>query len=164
MSWTLFSVKYESGDKQPSLKYLRATFLSIVQSSGQECKIVLDALDECSTQDAVLEWILFLRLELTNLSLLVISRDETLMESGMRDWLGEEGFATFQNDIMNLDIIAYVQNSLHAGRSFERRLLDLGANINMKGGDRKACGGSALHAAVRNWIRRLVRIAKKSDA
>lgn len=61
---TLFLNKYENGNKQLSLKDLETIFLSMVRATGQAVKIILDALDESSTQQEVFNWIQSSRTEL----------------------------------------------------------------------------------------------------
>ncbi|KAK6334444.1 hypothetical protein TWF730_003659 [Orbilia blumenaviensis] len=116
----VFSEKYESRARLPSVEDLVKIFLNMMRSARQNIKIILDALDESSTQDALLDFTRSLSQKFEKISFLVTSRDESLIEMQMRDWLNERDFVTIEKDIVNIDIIAYTKYVLKEDRGFKR--------------------------------------------
>lgn len=115
----LFSGKCQNGNKQPHLEDLITTFESMIRSTNNKIQIVVDALDECSTEDELLEWIKILS-RLTNVYLLITSRDEMALESRMRTWSEERDMISIQRDVTDDDILRYVQHMLFTADGFKK--------------------------------------------
>lgn len=80
-----FAEKYDGGNRRPSSQDLAAMFLAMLRSQRKKVRIVIDALDECTTQDEVLVWMQSLTTEFTDVATLITSRDETRIESVIRE-------------------------------------------------------------------------------
>lgn len=82
---------------------------------GQEVWVVIDALDECSTRkdsntQGLIAWIkTMVSSNLDNLHLLVTSREEDDIRSGLKDLSGEGEFIPIEGKGLEMDIKAYVE-------------------------------------------------------
>lgn len=117
----LFSSKYENGKKQPSSRDLITMFEGTVRAAEQKIQIVLDALDECTNKEEVLEWIKALSSSYpTSVYLLITSRDEKLLESRITVWLLKRDWVSLQKNAIDADITMYIQHVLRGGVGFEK--------------------------------------------
>lgn len=118
---TAFGGKFEDGDVRPSCAELAELFSAMLHEAGGKIRIVVDALDECNTQDDVLFWMRSLAPELTNVGFLVTSRDEGPIELAMKDWLDEgENFVSLPSLMIDKDISSYIQWTLQSDKAFSR--------------------------------------------
>ncbi|KAM5517604.1 pfs domain-containing protein [Fusarium oxysporum f. sp. phaseoli] len=109
-----------NGQEQPSMNSLQAVFAEMARSIG-ELWIVLDALDECSTDERsarVLPWIKELsNSKQFNTHVFVTSRPELDIEKGITAW-GRNKYATLvANKLIAEDICAYVKAKVRGPES-----------------------------------------------
>jgi Cdc6-like AAA superfamily ATPase len=110
----------ENGHQQPSYESLFTTFIQMM-GQVEKLQIVIDALDECTTRGDLLLWMKDLENHAhSGLYLLVTSRKEEDIESGLRRWLNDLNTIPFRQDDINRDIRAYVHEALRADHRFER--------------------------------------------
>jgi hypothetical protein len=119
---SLFVGKFGEGNKRLFSKDLETTFLSMVNSSGGKFKIVLDAMDECTTKADVLDWVQSSdsKSEFAEVGFLVTSRNGKVIESGFKKWLHQDCCVPLETEAINKDITGYIEFSLQSGRYFER--------------------------------------------
>jgi hypothetical protein len=100
--------RFERGKKQPTTEALLATLLTMLQKIGR-VRVVLDALDECTTRKELLQWLKgVVRLRFEDLQLLTTSRKEHDIESGITEWASSPEVAPIQEGRVNEDIRAYI--------------------------------------------------------
>ncbi|KAJ5632891.1 hypothetical protein N7490_009230 [Penicillium lividum] len=115
----LFS-SHENGNRQPTEKAIYEVF-STMLNHVKTVQIVIDALDECVTRKDLLLWIEgLISLKHSGLHLLVTSRQEEEIESGLQKLIYDGGIIPIQQDLINGDIRTYVRQRLLNGRGFER--------------------------------------------
>ncbi|CAH0046151.1 unnamed protein product, partial [Clonostachys solani] len=133
---SLFVDKFGEGNKRLFSKDLETTFLSMVNSSGRKFKIVLDALDECSTKEDVLDWVQSSnsKSELAEVGFLMTSRNDKVIESGFKKWLNQDCFVPLETETINKDLTGYIEFCLQSGRYFERWSNHPGVLLKMKQG------------------------------
>jgi len=113
------------GKSQPSCESLCKVLMQMIEQI-KEVWIVLDALDECSTRkgrstDGLLSWIRNLvKLEQRNIHLLVTSRPEQDIRSGLGDLVHKENTISIQSDLISGDIHAYVHTRIREGEGLRR--------------------------------------------
>ncbi|PGG97105.1 hypothetical protein GX51_07506, partial [Blastomyces parvus] len=108
------------GGRQPTDESLFATFQRMLGYVGR-VQIVIDALDECAERTDLLLWMKNLAsVGPANLHLLVTSRREEDIESGLRRWLPDSNFVSIQQDAVNNDIREYIWGRLENDDGFER--------------------------------------------
>uniref|UniRef100_A0A8H7KAE8 Nephrocystin 3-like N-terminal domain-containing protein n=1 Tax=Bionectria ochroleuca TaxID=29856 RepID=A0A8H7KAE8_BIOOC len=119
---SLFVGKFGEGNKRLFSKDLETTFLSMVNSSGGKFKIVLDAMDECTTKADVLDWVQSSdsKSEFAEVGFLVTSRNGKVIESGFKKWLHQDCRVPLETEAINKDITGYIEFCLQSGRYFER--------------------------------------------
>ncbi|KAK7212205.1 hypothetical protein V2G26_019383 [Clonostachys chloroleuca] len=132
----LFVDKFGEGNKRLFSKDLETTFLSMVNSSGRRFKIILDALDECTTKEDVLDWIQLSngKPELAEVGFLVTSRNDKVIESGFKKWLNHDCSIPLETEAVNKDLTGYIEFCLQSGRYFERWSNHPGVLLKMKQG------------------------------
>ncbi|KAK5710089.1 hypothetical protein LTR17_019202 [Elasticomyces elasticus] len=109
------------GNKQPPTGALLATLLSILEHMGQ-IRIVLDALDECTTRKELLQWIEGLVApRAKTLQVIVTSRKEHDIELGISSWARVDESLSLQGAAVNDDIRAYVEARIEDPRSDLKR-------------------------------------------
>ncbi|KAJ5772187.1 hypothetical protein N7520_002716 [Penicillium odoratum] len=109
-----------NGNRQPTEKALFEVF-STMLNQIKTVQIVIDALDECVTRKDLLLWIEgLISLKHSGLYLLVTSRREEEIESGLQHFIHDGGIIPLQQDLVNADIRTYVHQRLLDGRGFER--------------------------------------------
>jgi hypothetical protein len=115
----------DDGRRQPTCESLYNLFLRMVEQIG-EVWIVLDALDECSTRrgspnEGVLLWIrALLSLEQTNIHLLLTSRLEQDILSGLGDLAHSDNTLPLQNTFIMDDIHAYIRSRVREDVGLKR--------------------------------------------
>jgi hypothetical protein len=72
----------QEGNRQPNFESLRKTFSALTSSSSQTC-IVMDALDECSELDLLIDFITQIFETSKHVNLLVTSRKEQVLVEGL---------------------------------------------------------------------------------
>lgn len=121
---SLFS-SCEDGRRQPTTELLCKTFLHMIEQV-KEVWIVLDALDECSTRkgpptEGLLSWIRdLLASEQRNVHLLVTSRPEQDIESGIMKFARNDDIVPIQSSAITNDIRVYVRARVREDDSFKR--------------------------------------------
>lgn len=106
------------GLRQPSSDAISKVTAQIIQEFPQ-VYIVLDSLDEC-TQRAVLMEILESLAALENIHLLVTSRRERDIESGLEDIVSKENRICVQSSLVDMDISRYVRQQLADDKSLTK--------------------------------------------
>jgi len=121
---TLFS-SCEDGRRQPSRESLCGVFLRMTEHF-KELWIVLDALDECYTRkgpptEGLLLWMKeLLASKQRNTHLLMTSRSEQDITSGVREFAHNNDIVPIQSDQITADIRAYVRTRVRQDKSFKR--------------------------------------------
>ncbi|KAL9100692.1 MAG: hypothetical protein Q9163_003956 [Psora crenata] len=101
-----------NGERQPTLDQLLDTLHKLVKSF-EKSYLILDALDECSDREALLDDIEeFAGWEDVDLHILSISRRENDIEDRIRPLAGRRGRVPIQGAHVNDDILAYVHERL----------------------------------------------------
>jgi hypothetical protein len=91
----------------------------------EKIQVVIDALDECENRKDLLLWIKRLSgSRHAKVCLLITSRKEEEIESGLRCWLHEENFVPIQRGPVDSDIRSYVRATLRADNGFQRWRLE----------------------------------------
>jgi len=115
----------ENGSRQPTTELLCTSFLGMILQVG-EVWIVLDALGECRTRkgtltEGLLSWIKdVVSSKVTNISLLVTSRQEHDIESAISEWAHNEDTISIQSDLVTDDIRAYVRTRVREDDGLKR--------------------------------------------
>ncbi|KAF2734854.1 hypothetical protein EJ04DRAFT_563839 [Polyplosphaeria fusca] len=108
---TLFSSS-ESGQRQPSAHTLIEALRSMVQELPT-IYIVLDALDECTQRDELMQLLEAMAgWQLQNLHLLVTSRRERDIEMSLKSFVDERSRVCLQSTLVDKDIQRYVRQRL----------------------------------------------------
>ncbi|RVD83532.1 uncharacterized protein DFL_007918 [Arthrobotrys flagrans] len=111
------------GRQQPTCQLLRETFLRTIEQI-KEIWLVLDALDECSKEERekLLSWMeeILANSERGNVHLLVTSRREKDIESGILKFTHTEHVVPIQSDLVTDDIRAYVRWRVREGDGLKR--------------------------------------------
>jgi len=114
-----------NGCRQPSLESLCGAFLQMIDQV-EEVWIVLDALDECITRrgsptEGVVSWIReVLNSEQRNVHLLVTSRPEQDIESGIIDFTHRDEIVPIQSSLISEDIRAYIHTRVREDNRLKR--------------------------------------------
>lgn len=115
----------EDGCHQPSCESLCKVLLQMI-AQIKEVWVVLDALDECCTRkgppaEALLSWLRdLLNSEQRNVQLLVTSRPEQDIKSGISELAHNDDIVAIQRDFIADDILAYVRTSVRESRGLKR--------------------------------------------
>ena len=121
---TLFS-SCEDGRRQPTSESLCKVLLQMI-GQVKEVWIVFDALDECCTRkgplmEGILSWIReVLNSGQRNIHLLVTSRPEQDIESGISEFAHNDDIVPIQSGLINNDIRAYVHARVREDNSLKR--------------------------------------------
>ncbi|KAK6356047.1 hypothetical protein TWF718_000421 [Orbilia javanica] len=111
------------GRQQPTCQSLRGTFLHMMEPI-EETWLVLDALDECSEEERrkVLSWIeeILVNSEYRNVHLLMTSRQERDIESGVLKFTHDAYIVPIQSGPVTNDICAYVRWRVREGDGLRR--------------------------------------------
>ncbi|KAI1821809.1 hypothetical protein F4861DRAFT_532688 [Xylaria intraflava] len=109
----------DDGQKQPRLESLCATFRDMVQRSGTEIWVAIDALDECTIRQeypnkGLLPWIQDVG-AFPNIHLLITSRPEQDIEAAIRKSTCDSvTFMHIQSSLVKSDIDAYVRSRVRS--------------------------------------------------
>lgn len=104
------------GKEQPTTELLVQTFFATLGQPGR-VKIVLDALDEASTTQPLLQFIERVR---RIASVIVTSQRERNIEMAVTQWLKMPGIVAIQNSVVDEDIKKFVQDKIRHGNEFRR--------------------------------------------
>ena len=107
----------ESGSKQPESQFLIATLHTMMDEVG-DLKIVLDALDECSTRNELLSWLASATPKA--LHILLTSRKEEDIESSLTKWIPTTAVVPIQQKAVDQDIRAVVHSRLAEDGELQR--------------------------------------------
>jgi len=115
-----FYKQHEDGKQQLSTEALRKCLVSLLSTIGY-VRIVLDALDESTTQPQLLTWIQSLgQSRLDHVQLLATSRKERRFESDLVGFIRPDAIVPIQDKAVNTDIHAYVKKRVDTDKDFER--------------------------------------------
>ncbi|KAF3934310.1 Ankyrin-1 [Dactylella cylindrospora] len=113
----------ESNKKQPSSQSLRETLMGMI-GQVKELWLVLDALDECRREERreLLSWMkeTLQGSERWNVHLIVTSRRERDLETGIMEFAGPDSFIPIQSDLIADDIKAYIRWRVRHGEGLKR--------------------------------------------
>ena len=109
--------QHGNGCQQAGLSSLISTILSLIQESDQVF-LVIDALDECSERETVLNLIQQFMSKEQNITLLVTSRNERDIEIGLKDVVTNT--LPIQSAAVNSDIGLYVHNCIASDQKLKR--------------------------------------------
>jgi Cdc6-like AAA superfamily ATPase len=116
---TLFS-KCEYGRQQPTTEALFAT-LHGMMSFSDKVQIIIDALDECRERREMIQWMQKLvNIGDQRLYLLLTSRQESDIESGLKSCILEKDFISIQQNAVDGDIREYIRGIIHGDNEFGR--------------------------------------------
>jgi ankyrin repeat protein len=115
---------YKNEQSQPNTERLCTTFQRMLEMAG-EVRIILDALDECSTGkksegSALLTWIKGLYFTDKNVSILVTSRPEQQIESSITSWAEPTNVILLQGGQVHMDICQYIHDRVHNHEGLSR--------------------------------------------
>ena len=129
------------GRGQPTDEVLCATFQQM-PDTVKATRIIIDALDECTTSTDPLQWIETpIRSEGTVPQLLVTSRKEVDIESSFERLLPNDSIYPIIQGPVDDDILAYVHERLLSDRGFERRRSDASVQNEIESELMKKAGG-----------------------
>jgi len=98
-----------NGKTQPNTDALLATLQGMLQACGQ-VRVMLDALDECTTRKELLQWLEGLVAPRAgSIQLIATSRREQEIELGITKWANPTEIVSIQEGLVNDDISAYVK-------------------------------------------------------
>jgi len=121
---SLFS-SCQDGRRQPTCESLCMVLLHTIEQI-KEVWIILDALDECRTRkgppaEGLLSWIKdLLGSEQRNVHLLMTSRPEQDIKSGLSEFVYDDNTVPIQSDLITNDIRAYVRKRVREDEGFKR--------------------------------------------
>jgi hypothetical protein len=102
----------ENGKRQPPLRALLEVIPQVLQHFTH-AYIVLDALDECTQRQELMDMLeIVAGWQLDNVHLLMTSRKERDIESSLESYVEEEDTICLQRDVVDKDIQRYVQRRL----------------------------------------------------
>jgi hypothetical protein len=105
--------KYNEGNSAPSTESLSKTLQSIF-SFGQKIYIIIDALDECRDREKLIRWMRDMCSSTCgNLHIIVTSRTEADIQSGINTWANEKDFISLQQTLVDPDIREFIRTILH---------------------------------------------------
>jgi Cdc6-like AAA superfamily ATPase len=116
---SLYEGSCYNGRSQPQLSSLLSTFESMLLSAGN-VRIVLDALDECSTRSDLLNWIMQLLDTCPRTSLLTTSRPEQEIDSAIRDLTPPENIIPLHSKLVHPDICNFIESKIHTDPALSR--------------------------------------------
>jgi Cdc6-like AAA superfamily ATPase len=121
---SLFS-SCEDGHRQATCESLYNTLLHMIEQV-KEVWLVLDALDECSTRngkstEGLLSWIReVFNSEQRNVHVLVTSRPEQDIESGLMKFAHNDDIVPIQSSLISNDILAYIRTRVSEDEGLKR--------------------------------------------
>ncbi|RYP81096.1 hypothetical protein DL769_002152 [Monosporascus sp. CRB-8-3] len=108
-----------NGKSQPRVDSLCSTLREMIDSADN-VRIVLDALDECSTRKELLDWIRSLHDMNSHMCLLTTSRPEQDIESKIRDWARAADIVPLQSGLVREDICQFIHARVHNDNALSR--------------------------------------------
>lgn len=114
------------GKVRPASPESLSGFLLKIMEQIKEIWIIIDALDECSTngstsREKLLSWMSELRNpHKRNVHLLVTSRPETDIENGIKKFADESNVIPIEGSVVTDDIRTYIDNRLVQDRGFQK--------------------------------------------
>ena len=113
MVYALYSKCQDMSSRQ-TVETLSKTFEKMIKLTTGTY-IVIDALDECKTRQDVLRWMKAIAASNSdNLHIIITSRREVDLESGIRSFVDEENFMLLQQRSVDPDICCYVRATLRS--------------------------------------------------
>ncbi|KAG9758549.1 purine and uridine phosphorylase, partial [Aureobasidium melanogenum] len=109
----------KNNHQQPSEQSLNTVLLAMLSKVRDTC-IVLDALDETSTQSDILAWLKIVHETDCSVRILVTARREESIESALRDWTQPDKWISIQGDDVDEDIRAYITHIVQHGKELDR--------------------------------------------
>jgi hypothetical protein len=111
---------HDQGSRRPSTESLQGALQSML-SGIRNVSIVLDALDESTTRNELLAWLMTLvRSKTNNFRLLVTSRREKDIELALQSWTSAGERKTMQQKEVEDDLAAYINDRVRNGGELER--------------------------------------------
>ena len=109
----------QNGASRPSIVALCATFLNMLEVAGQT-RIILDALDECTTRKELVLWIQNMCTSMEHVHILTTSRPEQDISSSFNAWVNDSDTVPLQSDLVSSDIAQYVQDRVRNHQALSR--------------------------------------------
>lgn len=112
----------KGGRHQPSIQDLSSTFTEMLQDSGNVW-VILDALDECKARDTdlrLLGWLENLHLNQENVRLLVTSRPESDIKTGIERFAKKDWVIDLKKTVIEEDIFNYIHQQVMHHNDFHR--------------------------------------------
>ncbi|KAJ6438991.1 Cytoplasmic 60S subunit biogenesis factor REI1 [Purpureocillium lavendulum] len=118
---SLFKTHHDGRD-HPGTKVLSDTLHAMIKIPDQKICIVLDAIDECTTRTALLNWMnqWFSMHDLDMIQLIATGRPEAEFQNCIPRWIGEANCVSLDKESINTDIHAYVSARLREGPEFKK--------------------------------------------
>ena len=115
---------HQDGSRQPAPDVLSDIVLKMLMDQ-KEVSIVLDALDESTTRDAILRWIkdVATRAELSHIQLLCTGRPESEFLRDIPPLIGQQYCLPLEKQAVNADIRSWVTAQLSQRRDFQEKPL-----------------------------------------
>jgi hypothetical protein len=114
-----------NGQRQPSLDALLQVLYQMIQDFPV-LYIILDALDECSERDRLLEILeIMAGWKIKHLHLIVTSRSEEDINHSLRSFIGVDNTVCLQSILVDKDIFNYVHHRLSNDKTLRRWQKDL---------------------------------------
>jgi hypothetical protein len=109
-----------NGRDQPSEQTLIQTLDRVLSVLGR-VRIVLDALDECTTRSELLQWLAKLvSPEARNVQIVTTSREEHDIQVAFEKWVPRSSKIPLQQQDVDADIRAYIHARIHTDSELER--------------------------------------------
>ena len=123
-AFSLVDTYYEAciiGQRSSTLPDLLKVLHSVTRIANNHVYFILDALDECSEVDDLVEIVAEMRKwNLTMLHILFTSRRLTHIENELYRHIGQENVVNIQSDVVEMDISSYVTERLRTDTKLRR--------------------------------------------
>jgi hypothetical protein len=121
-----FFASHNDGRRQPDTNALSACVDTMIQTAGKVF-IIIDALDECTATEELLQWLKHLASR--KAQLIVTGRPEVEFQSAIPRSFGKRNCVQLDKNIINGDIRSYVEATLEqkpdfAGKKLSQNILD----------------------------------------
>jgi hypothetical protein len=111
--------KYGRGSSTPSTYDLCQTLKRMI-NEAPKVLVIIDALDECKTRMELMNWLKSTHC-LPHTSVIVTSRQEADIQSGIESWTSSNSFVPLASNYVNDDICSFVRSELQANDGRFRR-------------------------------------------
>ncbi|KAH7187156.1 hypothetical protein DER44DRAFT_845110 [Fusarium oxysporum] len=111
---TLFA-SHDDGRRQPDTNALSACVDTMIQTAGKVF-IIIDALDECTAREELLQWLKHLASR--KAQLIVTGRPEVEFQSAIPRSFGKRNCVELDKNVINADIRSYIEATLEQKRDF----------------------------------------------